>query len=93
MTKGHVEGKVMVAFKPEADLSEIEKVLGQYTHEKVFKKGEFDSLNGRENKVLDRLYSLTVPAGTEADVINGLQDQYGLLVEYVHQPAKRGIRR
>jgi len=73
MTEKYVKGKVMVAFKPEVPESEIEKVLAQYEHEKVFKNGEYDGSKGRENKALNRLYALAVPAGTEAIVVEELK--------------------
>lgn len=93
MAKNYVDGTVIVAFRPEVEHSDIEKILGQYVHEKVFDKGQYDGSKGRVNKALDRLYLLTVPAGDEADVINELQDKYGPLMKYVHQPAARRIRR
>ena len=89
MVKDYVDGKVSVAFKPEVKHSEIEKILGQYVHEKVFNKGEFDGSHERENKVLDRLYVLSIAAGKEAEVIKELQEKYGSLIKYAHQPATR----
>ena len=94
MVTDYVEGKVMVAFKPEADHSDIEKVLSQYIVKKVFNNGEYSGSNEREGKVLDRFYSLTVPAGKEADVVDELKEKYGALVEFTHQPlTRRAIER
>jgi len=86
-------GKVMIAFKAEAPESEIEKVLAQYEHEKVFKNGEIDGSRERKNEVLDRLYVLAVPAGTEATVVEELKSKYDPLIQYTHQPAVREPRR
>lgn len=92
MNENYVKGKVVVAFKVEAAESDIEKVLAQYEHEKVFKSGEYDGSKGRKNEALNRLYTLAVPAGTEANVVEELKARYEPLVKYAHQPATRGIK-
>jgi len=93
MGKAYVDGVVDVAFKPEADLSEIEKVLKQYTFQKVFDQATFAGSEDREDKVFDRLYRLTVPVGSEVNVLQELQNKYDSLVEYVERlPTRKLIK-
>lgn len=91
MAKEYLTGKVMVAFKPEADQAEVEKVLGQYRFEKVFNKGEFDNATDRVDQVLARLYQLSVTAGTEEDEVKKLK-ALDSLVEMAFRPAPRVLR-
>lgn len=91
MAKKRVEGTVMVAFKSKAEQSDIEKVLEQYDSTKVFNEDELSGVVEEKREVLERLYSLSVPAGTEAKVIKELERNYKFLIEYVQQPPKRKL--
>lgn len=93
MAKGYVDGVINLAFKPEAEQSEIEKVLNNYTFQKVFDKGEFANSENREDKFFDRLYLLTVSVGSEANVVKELPEKYSSLVEYVERsPIRKPLK-
>jgi len=89
MANENVAGRVMVAFKPEIGKSEIEKVLEGYTYEQVFKNGEFDSATDITGQMLARIYSLSVPVGNEARVLEELNQKYGQKIEMAYQPPVR----
>ena len=91
MGKVYVDGIVDVAFKPEAEQSEIEKVLNNYTFQKVFDQEVFANSKDREDKVLNRLYRLKVPVGSEISTLQELQEKYASLIEYVERPPTRKL--
>jgi len=82
MTSGYHKGKIVIVFKPEARLSELEKVLMQYSYEKTFDMTPSEHWTDREEERLARTYHLTVPLGTEMKTTVYLMQKYPDVVEW-----------
>ncbi len=82
---------INVAFKPEAKQSDIEKVLAQYAHIKVFDNTELGHDGSREEQILARLYHFVVPTNGENEIIKELESKYGGIIEYAKKPAQRRL--
>lgn len=80
--------RIVVAFKPEAGQSDIEKLLGQYTHDKILDI-EYDPAADRIKQMLARSYILYVPKNKEAEILEELKDNYKILVEFAGLPNQR----
>lgn len=91
MTKQLIEGKVMIIFKPEIALTDIEKILEGYRFEKVFNNGEFDTPKNKDEELLARFYCLAVGVGTENGTIQQLSERYGPFIEEIYQTPVREI--
>ena len=83
-------GQVIVAFKPEAQKSDLEEVLGPYRHRKILDL-KFDLTATRENQVLALTYLLKVPLEEESSVVKELKTNYSAVIEYAYQPSIRNM--
>ena len=83
-------GEVIVAFKPEATKSDIEQLLGLYSHKKVLDL-KLDPAAARSEQVLALTYLLKVPAGKETIVVEELKTKYNALVEHAYRPSMQNF--
>ncbi len=83
-------GEVIVAFKPEATKSDIEQLLGLYSHKKVLDLKLYPAA-ARSEQVLALTYLLKVPAGKETIVVEELKTKYNALVEHAYRPSMQNF--
>ena len=86
-----VDGEILVAFKPETNLSKIEDVLAQYHYRKLFPDVRLKKSAPRDEQVLAQTYSLEVSVGQEDNVIRQLQQLYGNVIEFIERAPLRYI--
>lgn len=79
----NVSGKIVLKFNGEATASQMEELLAQYPHEKVFSK--------KHDAFLGRLYVIAVEEGNELETVNHIKQKYGLCVDYVYQPTVKNV--
>jgi len=87
----YMDEKVLVAFKPEASDSEIENMLTQYEHGKLFGDMEFDLKAERNEQMLARTYVLIVSKVKEDWRIQQILNQYSPIIEYAERVPARKI--
>ena len=85
----YVPGELSLNIKPGTDQQTIDALVAEYPSEKVFPDIKYDPKAANDDNTLALMYRLKVKKRTEYQVIEALEQKYGLAINRLYRPAAR----